>query len=391
MIKYYSADYVYTGVGDPIENGIVAMEDKVILGIHRKEELETGQRSVKHMSGILVPGFVNTHCHLELSYLKDRVPQHTGLIEFIKAMIGERKHYNQDLAYERMLLADLEMYRNGIVAVGDISNHAGSKDVKQKSKIYYHTFVEVMGADASKAADIYRLGADLCQEFSPLPASIVPHAPYSVSKDLFKLIGRMDRYEKALLSVHNQECSDENNFFRYKTGGFVDFYNQFNIDARAFNAHGRDSLQTFIINIPKTSPVLLVHNTYTKMRDIYFLKRTGHEVSFCFCPGANLYIEGRLPQIDIFPRTGFNLTLGTDSLASNDKLCILSEMKHIQQAFSDISLRELVQWATINGARFLRIDDVYGSLEVGKKPGLNLITNVEDHKLSASSTVKRIV
>jgi len=135
----------------------------------------------------------------------------------------------------------------------------------------------------------------------------------------------------------------------------------------------------------------MVHNTCTNLKDIYFLKRFDRKINWCFCPNANLYIEGRLPKINLFVDQGFNITLGTDSLASNTKLCILSEMKTIQQKFPAISTAKLMEWATINGAGFLGINNEKGTLEAGKKPGLNLITNVDGLKLTPDSQVKRLI
>ncbi len=114
----------------------------------------------------------------------------------------------------------------------------------------------------------------------------------------------------------------------------------------------------------------MVHNTCTNLKDIYFIKRFDRKIHWCFCPNANLYIEGKLPKIDLFLGQGFNITLGTDSLASNSKLCILSEMRTLQAKYPSLSTTKLIEWATINGARYLGIDREKGTLEVGKTPGL---------------------
>lgn len=136
---------------------------------------------------------------------------------------------------------------------------------------------------------------------------------------------------------------------------------------------------------------MLVHNTYTSLKDIYFILRSGRAVTWCFCPNANLYIENRLPKVEMFQFHDFNITIGTDSLASNKNLCILSELKTLHLNFPSLSLIETINWATINGALFLGIENTYGSIEKGKKPGLNLITDVNDLKISSNSKVKKLV
>ncbi|HTK21183.1 MAG TPA: amidohydrolase family protein, partial [Mucilaginibacter sp.] len=120
------------------------------------------------------------------------------------------------------------------------------------------------------------------------------------------------------------------------------------------------------------------------------IKRFDRKVHFCFCPGANLYIESRLPKIDLFVDQGFNITLGTDSLASNTKLSILHEMHLIQEKFPAIGLQKLIEWGTVNGARYLGIADEKGTLEAGKTPGLNLISGLDGLKITADSKVKRL-
>ena len=135
----------------------------------------------------------------------------------------------------------------------------------------------------------------------------------------------------------------------------------------------------------------MVHNTCTNLKDIYFLKRFDRRINWCFCPNANLYIENRLPKINLFVDQGFNITLGTDSMASNHGLSILGEMQTIQHKFKAISTAKLIEWGTINGAKFLGIDADKGTLEPGKTPGLNLITGLDDMQLTPASKVKRLI
>jgi len=153
----------------------------------------------------------------------------------------------------------------------------------------------------------------------------------------------------------------------------------------------RNSIQSIIPLLTNKQDILLVHNTCTNLKDIYFIKRFDHRIHWCFCPNANLYIEHRLPKIELFIGQGYNITLGTDSLASNNKLCILSEMRTIQRKFPLISTAMLIEWGTRNGAKYLGIDDEKGTLEVGKTPGLNLITGLDGLMLTPESKVRKLV
>jgi cytosine/adenosine deaminase-related metal-dependent hydrolase len=391
-MKSFKADYIFPVNAAPLKNGIVTVDDsgKIISVIDQNTYSETNDRPVEHLSGIISPGFINTHCHLELSHLKGKIEQRKGLVNFIKDV---QKFRGADINQinDAALQADDEMHKNGIVAVGDIVNTNVSIPTKAGSKIYYHNFIECFGFLPCNATAIFDKALALSNEFKPQPCSITPHAPYSVSKELFKLIRNYNEDGKNLVSIHNQECEDENKFYRYKTGSFLDLYESFGIDISFFKPQARNSLQSIIHFLSEKQDILMVHNTYTNLKDIYFLKRFDRKINWCFCPNANLYIENTLPKVNLFIDRGVNITLGTDSLASNTNLCILSEMRTLQQKFPSLSTAQLVEWGTINGAKYLGIDDEKGTLEAGKTPGLNLITGLDGLKITPDTTVKRLI
>jgi cytosine/adenosine deaminase-related metal-dependent hydrolase len=390
-MKSFKADYVFPVCADPIKNGVVTVDDLgKIISVTDQSTFAATNAPVEQLSGILCPGFVNTHCHLELSHMKGKIDEHGGLVNFIKDVQKFRGTEN-DKIFDTATQADKDMYQNGIVAVGDIANTNVTIPIKQKSKLYYHSFVETFSFLPDKASETFEKALALLNEFKPLPSSITPHAPYSVSKDLFKLIQKYCETGQNLISLHNQECDDENKFYRYKSGSFNDLYAHFGLDISHFKPQARNSIQSVIPLLTNKQQILLVHNTCTNLKDIYFIKRFDRKIHFCFCPNANLYIENRLPKVELFINQGFNLTLGTDSLASNSKLCILSEMQAIQHKFPAVSTAQLMEWGTINGAKFLGIDDEIGTLEIGKTPGLNLITGVDGLKLTPDSKVVKLV
>jgi cytosine/adenosine deaminase-related metal-dependent hydrolase len=389
-MKSFTADYVFPVYADPIKDGIVTVDENGKILSVTSSTSSTGPPPEK-LSGIICPGFVNTHCHLELSHMLGKVPTKTGLVDFIKEITKQRGTADNELVTAAAEQADNDMYENGIVAVGDISNNNSTVAIKAKSKLYYHTFVEIFGFLPDRAEDVFEKALTLMAEFKKQSVSITPHAPYSVSKELFRLVKKYCETHNNLLSIHNQECDDENKFFRYKLGKFTELYEYFGMDISHFKPHARNSMQSIAPLLTNNQEILMVHNTCTNLKDIYFLKRFDRKINWCFCPNANLYIENKLPKINLFVDQGFNITLGTDSLASNHGLSILSEMQTIQQKYPTISTAELMEWATINGAKFLGIDNQKGTLEAGKTPGLNLITGVDGLKLTPESKVKRLI
>lgn len=396
-MKKFTADHILTANSNPIKNGSIIIDDNgKILKVENPDnpslkgtDENYENLPVEKLSGIICPGFINTHSHLELSHLKGKIKQGEGLIEFIKNVQQLRKADDSEVL-EAAAQAEEEMLENGIVAVGDVCNSAITAKIKTKSQLYYHNFVEVYGFDPKNAETVFNNALEIKEQLSPLVTSITPHAAYSVSKELFKLIRKEAEKNNSLLSIHNQESDEENKLYRYKQGKFLDFYAELGIDISYFKPQARNSLQSIVPLFSNQQEVLMVHNTYTSMKDVYFTRRFDRKISWCFCPAANLYIENALPKINIFDHHGFNITLGTDSLASNNELNMLKEMSVLQQHFPFLELDNLVQWATINGAKVLGIDHEMGTLEVGKTPGINLITGLDRLKITPESKVRKL-
>jgi len=387
-MRKFSANSIYTLDGRPIEDGIVTTDDNgKILAISESNLLP--EPDVEYFDGVIVPGFVNSHCHLELSHLHQKIERGTGLIPFIKSVITKRVD-EEEIILEAIKKADEQMYKNGIVAVGDIANHSYSAKIKEDSKINYHTFIEMVGFDGSKSDNIFIEAKKLFEMFQT-SASITLHAPYSFSKELLKHLTKYCEIGFNPISIHNQENEEENSLYRYKIGEFLPFYKEMNINADGFKAQSKNSLQTILPFLPDNQPIQLVHNTYTSLKDIYFTKRFNKDINWCFCPNANLYIENKLPSFEFFKHSNDPITIGTDSLASNSQLCVLSEMKILQNSIKDITFEEILKWGTINGAKFLGLENDFGCIKKGKKPGLNLITHVKNDKLTRQSTIKKLI
>ena len=391
MNTFLSADYIVPVSSKAIKNGVIEItEDGVIEGIYPPDHPALQHQVINHHKGMIVPGFINMHCHLELSHMAGLIPKHTGLVSFLQQVMSMRAS-DEEQIQDAMKAADKQLYDNGIVAVGDHANTSISANVKAKSSVYYHTFVEVLGFEPEIAAQKLADALEIRDTFTKDMASPTAHAPYSVSKELFRLLNEDAAQSNMPLSIHNQESEEENRLFRYKSGQFIDFYRALSKDISGFKAQARNSLQTFMSYLSPQIPILLVHDTYTSSKDIFFVERQGRNVSWCFCPNANLYIEDTLPKLHHFMAYRQHITLGTDSLASNDRLCILSEMKTIHQHFPEIPFSETIKWATFNGAQFLGIAKKYGSLTVGKAPGLNLLTSTDGLDITPDTEVIRLI
>ncbi len=337
-------------------------------------DITTDQTNAVHYQGIICPGFVNAHCHLELSGMRGIIPEHTGLPAFLKGVITNRNTPDPETVNQAIATADAYMWQQGISVVGDISNNSLTAGAKQISPIHYHTFVEAIGFIPQTASRQLEMALQTRAQFQQhtLPATIVPHAPYSVSTPLFEKIGALN---EPVSSIHNQETPAEDEFFRTGEGGFKAFYRLLGIDTTTYTPSGKSSLQTYWSAFNPQQHVLLVHNTFSSASDIAYAQQQQARVFWCLCPNANLYIEQSLPDVQLLRKENCAVVIGTDSLASNHQLSVLAELQTLQQNFQDIPVAELLQWATFNGAKALKAADRYGRLETGKQPGIVLLKN----------------
>lgn len=318
--------------------------------------------------------------------MKGLIPEHTGLMGFLKDVIFKRSGSDEAQKKTAREAAYKELYDGGVVAVGDIANSADTLDIRAQGLMYLHTFVECLGFDPDRAQQSFDYSLDVYNTYAAQGAaraqqSMVPHAPYSVSDRLFGLISAHE--PGRVMSLHNQETPDEDAYYRDKTGGVSGLLQAINIDDSGFVPTGNSSLQSYMNWLQGSRPLLLVHNTCSTPEDVQHAIQGAQPVYWCLCPNANLYIENRLPDIPMLMAAGAVLCVGTDSLSSNHRLSVLSELQTIRQHFPEIGWEQLLQWATWNGAGALQVQDRYGSLAAGQQPGILLLSN--DY-----STVRRL-
>jgi aminodeoxyfutalosine deaminase len=391
LYRKFSADQIFTG-HEILQHQVLITDEKGVV-IDLVHERDAGG-DIEKLKGLLSPGFINCHCHLELSHMKGLVPKHTGLVDFVFTVVNER-HFEEEMILSAIATAENEMWQNGIAAVGDICNNTLTIAQKNKGRLQYHNFIEASGFPPSVAELRFKRAVDLYNSHSAalLANSIVPHAPYSVSSEMFKMIDEFPGND--IQTIHNQEIADENELFEKGTGDFVRLYEKMGIDISFFKPTGKSSLQTWLPHFTKGQTIILVHNVCTTENDIEFINHkpqtTNHKLFFCLCPNANLYISNNLPDVNMLLKHDCNIVLGTDSLASNDQLSILEEIKTLQNNFSDLDLILLMKWATINGARALKMDSMLGSFEKGKQPGIVLIEGADDLRTNEKTFARRIL
>jgi aminodeoxyfutalosine deaminase len=385
------ADYLFDGfkmLGNDVV--LICRPDGTIEAI--TDENQAGG-DLELYSGILTPGFINCHCHLELSHLKGLIPEKQGLVNFVISVVSQRNQ-PENTRQNAIRSAESSMQAAGIVAVGDICNTPDTGSVKSVKRLAYYHFIEIFGWAPDQAATRFESGKKLAGLFietglDEKHLSLNPHAPYSVSAELWDLL--KPGFSGKTITIHNQESAAENEFFISGTGDLVSMYSRLKIDTHHFKVPGTRSLPDYLQKLRTATNILLVHNTFMEEADLVEALNFSENLFLCLCPNANLYIEDRLPDIPLFLKHKAPLVLGTDSLASNHQLSILEEMKTIKKNFPFIPTAEMLIWAISNGARALSFNEVLGDFRKGKKPGIVLIENTAGGEICADSSCRRIL
>ena len=379
-------------------NGHEFLEDTVLITddngtVENIVSMDDAGDDVNILTGILSPGFINCHCHLELSHLKNVIPPHTGLIDFLVSVV-QKRGFEQPIVLAAIERAEQEMYNSGIVAVGDICNTADAVSLKAKSDIYWNSFIEVLSFTDQNAVDRFDYYSSvLAQHENLLPENfrnvLTPHAPYTISPKTFQLINEATKDQ--VISIHNQEHPAEDELYKTGSGDYLKLFRIFGITSSPFPITGKSSIQSYLPYFDNGQTILLIHNTYMQEEDIVFAneyaKRNGLRLVYCLCVNANQYIENTFPPLELFVRHDCHLVLGTDSYSSNWQLDISKEMEAVLGSpyFSGVSyidaMKKVLKWATFNGATALGIQQIYGSFEKGKKPGIVLLENVQQRNL----------
>lgn len=391
-----AALYVYTGKDiAPIENGYVEYEDDgtiTSVGI-----CDDPAKEKAFFRGILVPGFVNSHCHLELSHLRGKFRKGTGMSGFIDQINELRDSTSVD--NKRKIAAEwLDiLWRQGVSAMSDISNCDETFGMKAESPMYIRTFLEVFGTEPEDCAKVMEDADKLVVEASAyhIDAAPTPHACYTMSPELLTAASA-EGLAAGYVSYHSEESPEEDELMISATGPLADNYNARHLCTPPVT--GKQSLYYFIDRLEKVHEgpfnehVLLVHNVCLTQESVDYALNCLKNVWWAVCPLSNMFIHNALPPIPLMRRNGLKITVGTDSLSSNDTLDMVAEMYCLQENFRDVPLGEIIRWATYNGAEFLSRENVLGAFAVGLKPGIVLIRNIsEDGRLTGSSISERII
>ena len=389
-----TAEYVYTlDSVSPLRNAYVEYDDAdgTIVSVGECSEGE------QITPGALVPGFVNAHCHVELSHLHMKFRKGTGMAGFIDQINELRDWAGRDK--KQVLVREWmdKMWNDGVSAMADISNDDSSFDIKKSHPMYTRTFLEVFGSEPEMCEGVMKDVIELNEvaDKAGIDAAPTPHSCYTMSPQLLS-VSAAAGLERGYISYHSQESQEEEDLLRSGSGAMYENRKRSGMSTPPVT--GESSLKYFIDRLAAAAPapydqhILLVHNVCLAQDDIDAAKKVMKNVYWAICPLSNIFIHNALPPIPLMRKNGLDIALGTDSLSSNDDLDMVKEMYCLHENFADVPMSEILTWASLNGARFLGKDDVLGSLTLGKRPGIVRVSDVDaDGYVTAASRSKRII
>jgi len=327
---------------------------------------------------VILPGLVNAHTHLELSYAHHRVPPTERFSDWIGGVMAMRRGYPDPDAPE-ILTAAREAIRqaraSGTALIGDISNSLVTVPLLREAGLAARVFYELLGfsvPDPEARVAAARERVDALAGDDVVRVSLAPHAPYSVSPPLFAALrADIDAHPDARSSVHLSESADELEFVRHGTGDIRVTLEQLGVwteEWRAMLPAGASPVGYLSKLGFLDRSVLAVHGVQFDDEDLARLNALGSTV--VTCPRSNRHVGAGDPPIERFYASGVRVAVGTDSLASVEDLNVFHELAAMRRLAPSVAASRLLESATRNGAEALGFGDDLGTIEPGKRAEL---------------------
>jgi cytosine/adenosine deaminase-related metal-dependent hydrolase len=360
------APWVVPVTSPVLVDGAVLIRDNRIhaMGPSKKISKEYPNTPVRRYRGVLMPGLVNAHMHLELSVFGTIKPENENstMCEWIRALLKKRMAatFTGTEIFTAAEKVVQEQYASGVVLLLDIGNTRLSGFLNPKPEIF--SLLEMLGPTKDATAQAVQILGELSKD-----VQVTGHAPYSTSPQLLQCLKKRSLQQKGLFSLHVAENKDESLFLLEGGGCFVDFLQDRGALDGTFPLLKNENLS--VVDYLNKSGILdkksiCVHCVHVSVDEIQILAQSQCHV--CLCPGSNRFLQvGKAPLEQILEH-GIVPALGTDSIASNPVLDMWREMALLRQEYPEVAAEKVLQMATLAGAKALHRDVDYGSLATGK-------------------------
>ncbi len=366
------ARFIVPGDGPAIENAAMEIRGATIHAVGRADHVG-GAPPIDYGDAVILPGFVNAHTHLELSYLAGKVPPRNDFVDWLYRLVDilVTEPVEEDDVQATVRDAVLASLSAGVTTIGDVTRSpAWTRPVLARSPIRAVSFGEVIAMGAGRARLDQRLAAAASQEWQTdsIRCGISPHSPYTVEPSALAACAETARQLQAPLCIHAAESTDEMEFTQTASGRLASFLK----DVGVWDEHITPAHCTPIELCSKadllTPRTLLAHANYVCGEDLRLIAASGASVAYC--PRTHAAFGHAPHRFRDMLRAGVSVAIGTDSLASNPSLSVLDELRFLRERYRDVDALELVRMGTLRGAVALGLADATGSLTPGKAADL---------------------
>ncbi len=385
-MRHYHAGWVLPVTSPPLRDGTVVERDGRIVYVGPRLRATEVQDDVDLGDALLMPGLVNAHCHLELTAMRGFLDGLSFREWILRLTMSRRAVLTPAMLLDSARLGVAEGLMHGVTTFADTGDTGTGFDAMLERGVRGICYREVFGPDPQQCAEsiaTLRRSAWAMRERETalVRVGVSPHAPYTVSDDLFRATAAFASEHGFPLAVHIAESAVETALVVHASGDFADGLRARGI---AVEARGRTPVALLeSLGVLDVAP-LLIHCVRVDAADLATIAI--HDAAVAHCPASNAKLGHGTAPLASMRAAGIRVGLGTDSVASNDRMDLLDEARvatlfaNTRESRHDaLSARDALALATIGGARALGLDEEIGSLEVGKAADLAAF-RVPDHR-----------
>ncbi len=359
-----SAEWILPGDGRTIHNGVLRGSGAVVeaIGTLGKVPPTCHHRDLGEV--IVLPGFVNAHTHLEFTHLRGKLPRRRPMPQWFFALWRHRPTASQ----QEEAIADgaAEALATGTTALADVCHNHRAWPILKDSPLRKLCLAEVLGIGPLARGAIPRLSRRLagCRASRKLRFGVAPHAPYSTSEEVYRHAVDLTRRRGWAVATHLAETETERQYLLRGTGKLFEFLARLGMIDSTVQPHKCKPMQFARRVGLLAAPSILAHVNTIDDEEMELLADS--RASVVYCPGSSEFFGRTGHRYPEMLAAGINVALGTDSLASNDSLCLLKEMKRLRKD-ARVDNATILRMATLHGATALGWEEQIGSLTPGKQ------------------------